>query len=245
MVKLNSLLSDRFRKAKPQLETRNETSLENVSLNELTHLSDFFKTSDLTTEEKGQIETILQSFKSETQDISSDFDELLSLTKEVKAINNQAIILHGERIKQAQIILKKYKDGAFSAWLVSTYGNRQTPYNFLQYYEFYKTLSPDLQNKVTEMPKQAIYTLASRDGEIEKKQEMIENYNGESKKEVLEKIRTIFPLAPKDKRQTKPSVTLLKSLERIIQQCNHSKLQLEENEKEEIKELLLQIEALL
>ncbi len=46
--------------------------------------------------------------------ILSSFD---SITSEVKAINNQAIILHGERIKKAQEILKNYRDGAFTAWL--------------------------------------------------------------------------------------------------------------------------------
>ena len=46
--------------------------------------------------------------------------------------------------KERKTILKNYRDGAFSAWLIATYGNRQTPYNFLQYYELYITLPEHL-----------------------------------------------------------------------------------------------------
>ena len=37
-----------------------------------------------------------------------DKEALYSLTAEIKSIHNQSIILHGERIKKAQEILKKY-----------------------------------------------------------------------------------------------------------------------------------------
>ena len=90
-----------------------------------------------------------------------DLEFLTTITSEVKAINNQAIILHGERIKQCtRTFLTKYRDGAFSAWLISTYGNRQTPYNFLQYYEFYQSLNLELQKRMDDMPRQVVlYTL--------------------------------------------------------------------------------------
>ena len=99
---------------------------------------------------------------------------MISLTCEVKAINNQAAILHGERIKKAHQILTPYKDGAFTAWLISTYGNRQTPYNLMQYYEFCEAMPKNLREQIEWMPRQAVYVLATRTGEWKIKQEIVE-----------------------------------------------------------------------
>lgn len=79
----------------------------------------------------------MTQFSSGEGNLTLDLAELSLITSEVKAINNQAAILHGERIKKAQTLLKSYQEGAFSAWLNATYGNRQTPYNLMQYYEFF------------------------------------------------------------------------------------------------------------
>ena len=81
--------------------------------------------------------------------------------------------MHGERIKKAQEILKSYRDGAFTAWLLAAYGNRQTPYNFLQYYELYTALSPGLHSQLEAMPRHAVYVLASRSGELTQKETMV------------------------------------------------------------------------
>ena len=123
--------------------------------------------------------------------------------------------------KKAQEYPKKYRDGAFSAWLINTYGNRQTPYNFLQYYEFYLQLSPTLHLKLDAMPRQAVYTLASRDAPFEQKEELLKNYNGETKNEVLTLIRKTFPLDDRDGRKEdlgEQAVTTLKKLEELFTQ---------------------------
>lgn len=198
MSKLNSLLSKRLETSK-NLSKMKELA-ERSSQGNLSSFSGIFRITPLSLAEKEKIQTILNSHKKETQEITQDLALLLDITSEVKAINNQAAILHGERIKKAQSILKNYQDGAFSAWLVATYGNRQTPYNFLQYYELYQQLPQTLYQKLDAMPRQAVYTLASRSAPIEQKEAMIQEYRGQPKNEILDLIRKTFPLAQKDQR---------------------------------------------
>jgi hypothetical protein len=231
MAKLSSLFSDKFKKTKQAEET----------LPEVSNLSGIFKITDLSEVERNELKEILFEYNEESETIDQDLTDLMQITSEVKAINNQAIILHGERIKKAQTILKRYKDGAFTAWLITTYGNRQTPYNFLQYYDFYKNLTPYLREKISEMPKQAIYTLASREGSIEKKQELVETYQGESKKDVLDKIRAAFPLDLKDKRQSNLPVMVIKALERVLKQTQTDRFSPSKEEKEQIEQMLTTI----
>ena len=221
MAKVNSLLSERLKKATEKLSKMSNLA-EMSSSGNLSSFSGVFRVSQLTSEEQSQIREILNQYAaSEEEQNPQDFALLLSLTSEVKAINNQAAILHGERIKKAQELLKRYRDGAFSAWLIHTYGNRQTPYNFLQYYELYTALPQMLIPKLEEMPKQALYTLASREGPIEKKQEIIKNYHGETKQELLDIIRKRFPLSKNDKRAQDfvcHTITVLSKLSQFLSQ---------------------------
>ena len=239
-MKLNTLLSERFKKTK---KDKVNVLAERSTKGELSGFSGIFNVASLSKQEESDIKKILESHKGKDQETAPDLSDLLAITSEVKAINNQAIILHGERIKKAQTILKKYRDGAFSAWLIATYGNRQTPYNFLQYYNFHTSLAPALKEKAIDMPKQAIYTLASREGDRSKKEALVKNYKGESKKVVLEKIRTIFPLPSKDKRQGNVAQSISKSLERLLNECEGARFKPSSEEKEAILSLLAKIEA--
>jgi len=217
MSKVNSLLSQRLKMATEKL-SKMTTLVEMSSSGNLSSFSGVFRISPLTEKEQQALQQLLQEYGSEERNIKDDLDNLSSITAEVKAINNQAIILHGERIKRAQEILKSYRDGAFSAWLIATYGNRQTPYNFLQYYELYTSLPLQLHNKLDEMPRQAVYSLASRDGTKEQKETIIKNYEGEPKQALLDLIRKTFPLADSDKRaQNIPDFTI-SSLSRLYNQ---------------------------
>lgn len=200
-MKFNDLLNLRF-KQKSSPETQKMTALvERSSKGDLSSFSGIFRVAPLSDAEGNELKTLLNTFReSEYFDIEPDLTALSALTSEVKAITNQAVILHGERIKKAQELLKKYRDGAFTAWLFATYGNRQTPYNFLQYYEFYTAMPSSLHTKIDQMPRQAIYSLASREGAMEKKEEIVQNYSGQPKKELLLLIRKEFPLAEEDKR---------------------------------------------
>jgi len=200
MSKFNDLLNLRFRQK--ETGTPKMTALVEKSNNgDLSSFSGVFRITALNLQETANLESILKNFRhSDAYAIDADLKALAAITSEVKAITNQAVILHGERVKKAQELLKNYKDGAFTAWLFATYGNRQTPYNFLQYYEFYTLMPQNLHGKIDQMPRQVIYSLASRLGDVEKKEAIVRNYQGQTKQELLSLIRQEFPLDAEDKR---------------------------------------------
>jgi hypothetical protein len=236
MGKLNSLLNLRLKNKnpKPKMTALAERSKDGG----LSSFSGVFKIAKLNDEEKENLSNILTTFHDNDADIQEDLNSLITITSEVKAITNQAVMLHGERIKKAQTILKNYKDGAFTAWLIVTYGNRQTPYNFLQYYEFYKSMPNNLHELIDKMPRQAVYTLASRDGEIEKKQEIIKTYNGQKKQELLGIIRNLFPLEEKDKRQANIANQIISALMKIKSLTSHPLYLPDDQQKKEINTLI-------
>jgi len=125
---------------------------------------------------------------------------------------------------------------------MQTYGNRQTPYNFLQYYDLYQTVPSPLLPKLDEMPRQAAYTLASRDGSFDLKKEIIQNYQGETKQVLLEQIRKSFPLPEKDKRSQNHGLNLIKSLTRITQFLEENKVTLSSQHQKKTLELLHNLE---
>ncbi|NGX34858.1 MAG: hypothetical protein K1060chlam1_01217 [Candidatus Anoxychlamydiales bacterium] len=239
MVKFNDLLNLRLRskdKQKPKMTALAELSKEGA----LSSFSGVFKPNNLNDSEKENLSNILQNYKDEESDIDieEDLKNLIKITAEVKAITNQAVILHGDRIKKAQTILKNYKEGAFTYWLMETYGNRQTPYNFLQYYEFYMKMPTNLRQKIDSMPRQAIYTLASRGGDLEKKQDIVQNYKGQSKQEILSVIRKLFPLSLDDKRQPNIADQAITTLKKLKSLFSHPLFKPDENQKHEILNII-------
>jgi len=237
MAKVNSLLSQRL-KAATEKWSKMTNLVEMSSSGNLSSFSGVFRVSPLSEKEEHSLQEILRHFSKEAQETSADLIQLSSITAEVKAINNQAIILHGERIKKAQMILKNYQSGAFSAWLIATYGNRQTPYNFLQYYELYLSLPHDLHPKLDEMPRQAAYSLASREGQIEQKQQIVANYQGEPKQELLSLIRQTFPLADSDRRGQHIAEIVISSLKKLHLQLSTAPFSLTSAEKKQIHQCL-------
>ncbi len=221
MAKVNSFLTERLKVATEKFSKMTNLA-ELSSSGNLSSFSGVFRVANLSQKEHESLVTLLQDYMVDDQDIKADLHHLVSITQEVKAINNQAAILHGERIKRAQELLKKYQEGAFTAWLIAAYGNRQTPYNFLQYYELYKALPQLLHPKLDEMPRQAVYTLASRNGLLEEKEKIIKNYSGEPKDELITLIRQTFPLADDDKRAQDPvngAISLLKKTKTLFEQA--------------------------
>jgi hypothetical protein len=207
----------------------------------LTSFAGVFSVAELNETEKKQLEEILNEYAESNDSISSDLETLISLTSEVKAITNQAAILHGERIKKAHTILTRYRDGAFTAWLLAAYGNRQTPYNLMQYYEFYEVMPKKLRPQIEAMPRQAVYVLATRTGSIAEKQNIVENYQGQTKAEVLTLIRQTFPLDTSDRRQAKVGPGIIQSLQKVNGQVQSASNKLSRSEKEQIRGLLKQI----
>ncbi len=242
-MKLHQLLSSRFKT--PSEKTSKTTQLASLAQDGgLSSFSGVFRVHPLSEQEQLSLRAILDGFKNEEQIIDIDLEKLYSITAEIYAIQHQALLLHGERIKQAQDILKPYKDGAFSAWLIATYGNRQTPYNFLQYYELFHAIPSSLQEKLDTLPRQAAYVLASRNAPIEDKQKIIEEYAGESKPELLHRIRTLFPLHVKDRRGQRFSEFILSSLIRIKKQIELTSPRFSSKEKERLCAALLTIKQL-
>lgn len=238
MAKVNSLLAQRFKRATQKLSNKMSALAELSSSGNLSSFSGIFRVTPLSPLEKESLHSLLNAHSTERADIKADLEKLSMITTEVKAINNQAAILHGERIKKAQEILKKYKDGAFTAWLITTYGNRQTPYNFLQYYELYTALPRPLHAKLEEMPRQAVYTLASRTGSVDKKQSIIKNYQGEPKQELLALIRETFPLSKQDKRAQDLAELALTAATRLKQLVDHSDFKPSEEQKHALTQQL-------
>lgn len=243
MSKVNDILSQRLRQneTNPKMAALAKKSAEGS----LTGFSGIFGFAELTALEKEGLKSLLERFSSEKQDISTDLSELSSITSEVKAINNQAAILHGERIKKAQTLLKKYREGAFTAWLMATYGNRQTPYNFLQYFEFYEAMPKRLHSLIDAMPRQAVYTLASRDGPSQAKQEVVQSSIGKTKQELLEHIRKIFPLQPNDQRKQNIEDAALQTLQRLCQQLQQEPHHFSDSQRKKASTLLAKIKALI
>jgi len=201
MAKVQDLLSSRCKQ--PAKKSSKMAALaEQTARGERSGFAGLFSVTELSASDREALEGILDRYSTGEQNLKADLTSLVSITSEVQAINNQAALLHGERIKRGQTILKKYADGAFTAWLIETYGNRQTPYNLLQYYEFYTAVPPSLRERIEIMPRQAIYTLASREGDFEKKCQIVEQYDGETKTELLALIRETFPLDEADGRRT-------------------------------------------
>lgn len=242
MGKVNSLLTERLKikeKSKKMTAMATQSTTGNRS-----GFSGVFSLVELSDKEKTFLETILNEYSTENADIPDDLQKLISITSEVKAINNQAAILHGERIKKAHTILTRYRDGAFTSWLIAAYGNRQTPYNFMQYYEFYHTIPTTLRPQLESMPRQAVYTLATRTGPVEKKKEIVQNYNGETKAEILTLIRNVFPLNAQDKRKQNVGETAILQLKRVCDILAQKPLPITRDQKNAIYDLLAHIHHL-
>lgn len=211
---------------------------------DLSGFSGLFGVSELSASESEMLETLLTDYATDHTDVKKDLPALSAITSEVKAINNQAALLHGERIKKAHHILTHYREGAFTAWLVAMYGNRQTPYNLWQYYEFYQAVPKRLHPQVESMPRQAVYSLASREGDLDTKIKIVEAYDGETKHELLSTIRQSFPLSSSDRRRQNIAEGAISSLERIAATLRNNRVAIAKAQKETLLSLLSTIEGL-
>ncbi|MGM0440246.1 MAG: CT583 family protein [Chlamydiota bacterium] len=244
MGKFKNMLSKRLEKKPPS--TKASALAKRSAEGQLTGFSGVFGLTEITPEEKSSLQEILAKYApSGILSFEDDLKNLLTLTAEVRAITNQAAILHGERIKKAQTILKNYRDGAFTAWLLNTYGNRQTPYNFLQYYDFYQAMPRELHAQIEAMPRQAVYTLASRHAPSKEKEFLVQNYNGETKSQLIALIRQKFPLGERDQRQSDPSQKVLQGLNNVKTILEKSSSSFDQTSKNNIRQLIRDVDALL
>lgn len=242
MGSVNELLNQRLKK-KSEPSAKMATMAHQSANGELTTFAGLFSISELNEFEKAGLEELLRTYAINEKTLDHDLKSLITITSEVKAINNQAAMLHGERIKKAHAILTHYRDGAFTSWLIATYGNRQTPYNFLHYYNFFETIPKPLRPKLEAMPRQAVYTLASREGSIEKKKEIVASYNGETKKWLLNKIQEEFPLSGEDKRGRNNEEYAIQALQKACAAFRHTKLKFSNTQKKMVLNLFEELQS--
>jgi hypothetical protein len=217
MSKANALATALLEK-KPQEKQEFKESFEVTKPALMSGFRGMFGERSLSSFEEDRIEKILSEHGTEKDhsQVEEDCRSLFRITSEIKAISNQSILLHGERIKRAQEILKSYKEGAFTAWLLATYGNRQTPYSMLQYFELYNSLAQHEKPLIENLPKKAAYTLASREGALQDKLQLLKSYKGEKQQEIIVRIRETFPKDAADKRTKSLSLSLLHELEKLL-----------------------------
>lgn len=248
MKKVNSLLKGRLKPSENSTKNKMSSLAQRSSAGNLTSFSGVFSIADLNKKEKLFLENLLEkySFKDKKKcGIDKDLSSLIAITSEVKAINNQAALLHGERIKKVQTLLLKYADGAFTSWLKATYSNRQTPYNFLQYYNFWLSIPVPLRTQIESMPRQAIYSLSSRAGSLKKKKQLVIEYKGETKDELMVLIRKNFPLNENDQRKQDIVENLIKKLQQIDSILSQQKVQMTKQQKHRTSKLLEKISSLI
>jgi len=203
MSKANEKAMALFAKQENNKTAKFEESFENPNI-KINPIEAFFGSYKLSDEEEEKIRSLVGGrYKTAGVDkkkINEDISKLLDLSSQIRAITKQSIVLHGERISKGQEILKGYKRGAFTAWLELTYGNRQTPYNFLYYYILYRELPSKTRELFQKIPYRVAYMLGSRGGSLDDKIQVIEKNHKKSQKELLILIEEVFPLAHSDRR---------------------------------------------
>ncbi len=105
MAKVNSLLTQRLKMATEKLSKMTHL-VEKSSSGNLSSFSGVFGSRPSMEKEKEGLTSLLMQYKAHDWEIGEDLFQLKALTAEVKAINNQAIILHGQSIKKAQNLKK-------------------------------------------------------------------------------------------------------------------------------------------
>jgi len=183
----------------------------------------------------------------ENAKLSQDWDEMKTITSQIKAIGKQGTVLIGERVFKAREILKSYKDGTFTKWLELAFGTRKTGYNMLAYYELYNALPhADLKDNFKKIPQKTAYILASRDGDLDKKADIIREYHDLSHEELVILIQDKFPVASSDKRASKDSNSrFIATVRDALEKLQKRKSDLTQEDKVELKKLKALIDSII
>jgi len=140
-------------------------------------------------------------------ELGEDVQRLKDITGTIRGIVKQGIYILGQKIHEAKEILKKHRNSerTFSEWMKITFtqGHRSA-YNALEFFQFHEELEdPVLQNRLKEIPKKAAYLLASRDGELSKKEEILKKYTDQKADDLITIIDEMLPLPQSDLRKRK------------------------------------------
>ncbi len=194
----------------------------------------------LSSKERTGLKSLIETYKKpdSKREANSDLDELSGISQEIKTIDAQSILLHGERIKKARDLLKDYKDGCFTKWMMLIYGTRARPYCFLNYFLFHQSLKPSLKRSLEEMPRSASYLLASRSGESVVKEAILKKYSGEKQKNLVSIIKNNFPLNDQDRRKKDSLTKDIKLLESVCSRLQKQKDSLSNQQIKKLKKTL-------
>jgi len=182
------------------------------------------------------------------EQVRHDTIQLKNIAVEIKGIEKQGVLLIGERLFKAREIFGHYEKGneSFSSWLNIVFKHRSTAYNFLSYYELYKSLpNIELRNRLKEMPHKAAYILASRKGDITKKTEVIEKYSELRADEIIAILQDVFPPAIRKEQKRTSAYTIISAVRINLKKLISRKRSLESDEVVAIEECKSLLDALL
>ena len=209
-----------------------------------------FNVQELNEKENRAIEKILVDgyepgfFGEETVEV--DTNELKRITKELKAISKQGVILIGERIAKAREILKKYKEQSFRDWLTLTYGSFKSGYNYVSFYDLHESLPDHLKGKLKEMPAKAAYVLASKDAPIERKAEIVEHHASEPAQNIITIIQETLGTDQARKSNRKPVIDkILNSMEKEVLKLSRRKEYMDPGQKQRMQDLIDQLRSII
>lgn len=189
-----------------------------------------------------------QPGKRTEEEVGRDFQELKSLTEEIRAINKQQVVLVGERLKRARDIFKNYGDGehTFTKWLDQLFTSRRTAYNILNYYDFYMELPTiELKSELKKLPLKVAYCLSSRQAPLSQKMEIIKSYAGEKPEDTLLMIKERFPIDEKDKRRKDPNKILIKKTRGLLEMIQKRKQYFSDESHEDFETLKILMKQVL
>ncbi|MBI5273606.1 MAG: CT583 family protein [Chlamydiales bacterium] len=175
------------------------------------------------------------------EEVGEDFQKLVSITAEIKAIHKQQVLLIGERIYQVRDLLKNYGDGqnTFTKWIERVFGSKRTAYNILRYYEFYHELpSLELKTHLKRMPLKAAYCLCNRQAPIDKKVSIIQNYLDQKPDDLILLIKEHLPIPEHDKRRKSGNQITIEKMKALCEMLKKRKKDLSEGDRRQIQEII-------
>jgi hypothetical protein len=204
----------------------------------------------LDVEESQKIDQLLKDNVSDVTtggQLLEDARRLKECSAEIKAIGKQWIVLTGERVHRAREILKPYRDGTFMKWLDLAMGSRKTGYNALAYYELYEELPhDDTREQFKQIAQRPAYILASRDGDIEAKVEIIKKAKGMATDELVTLIQEAFPAGPGDRRSRRSvNSGIIANIRSALQKLYGNKAAVTGAEKAELRALKRLLEEII
>jgi len=198
---------------------------------------------NITLKESESLKIFLSKYsmgKVDIDKIELDNIQLTKISEEIRSIQKQEVLLHGERISKAQNVLKNYKKGAFSYWLEMTYGNRRTPYNFFYYYSLYRLLHSNEKKLLQQMPPKIVYIIGGRRLEDKEKINFVKmNYN-----KSLKDLEKIILKKYSNTQKKDPTLGYLKTSLNFLKKASKSK-NLPKDSLDSLKEIQLRLEQIL